>query len=293
MVERPTTVGCDVKLSAGMNRTERATVSGEGLDGEWPWWLGRLPSGHNHGNERLSKMTIPHMTRNGKPSTCPALIHAALSELTMPTIKHKVVSEPDYDQYDRSNMFSQGSYRSGKSGSTYLGSMASSTVSSTRREKLCAGKGNGAWWLQSCMEEPGEKGEIKPSWISNFHVSEKRVHWKGLGYSKSTLGYYPHREAGKFRPPTRDRPSIPVENFPTLPNAPMPKPKDAPLDTGQYRELTSRTATLRALSEECCAKANSLESTVNRKIVKEFGNKRKKLRLPNLKYVKERVPWAN
>eukprot|EP00976_Prorocentrum_cordatum_P041925 849578-Prorocentrum_minimum.AAC.1 len=103
MVER-NPVRDDAEELSGLRNKTADTTSGGGLDGDWPWWLGGLPSGHNHGNERLSKMAIPHMTRNGKPSTCPALIHAALSELTMPTIVHKVVSEPDFDHYDRSNV---------------------------------------------------------------------------------------------------------------------------------------------------------------------------------------------
>eukprot|EP00242_Pyramimonas_sp_CCMP2087_P015572 CAMPEP_0198202252 /NCGR_PEP_ID=MMETSP1445-20131203/5372_1 /TAXON_ID=36898 /ORGANISM="Pyramimonas sp., Strain CCMP2087" /LENGTH=271 /DNA_ID=CAMNT_0043873065 /DNA_START=287 /DNA_END=1099 /DNA_ORIENTATION=+ len=258
---------------------------------EWPWWLGSdLPEGHNHGNGHLSRTAIPGNSRNGKPSTCPTLIHAAHSELLMPAIKHRVISEPNFELgLGQSNIYSQKSFTSttrasrtaGSSfyGSSYGGSYGSSqwSCAGSQRAHLTS-KGNGKWWLEALEEEPGEHGEIKPAWICNFHVSEKRIYWKGLGYAKSTQGYLPHPEAERLRYASRSRPCVPdtsANNLPPL-QAPMPKAKDELLDAGTYRDLTDRTATLRALTHQRGAKVKGLEKKVKRKLAQEL-NKRNTL----------------
>jgi len=56
----------------------------------------------------------------------------------------------------------------------------------------------------------------------------------------------------------------------------MPKAKDELLDAGTYRDLTDRTATLRALTHQRGAKVKGLEKKVKRKLAQEL-NKRNTL----------------
>lgn len=203
---------------------------------EYPWWLGNVPTGHT--SVTVLSQNCHHSTsRYGKPSTSPGLISAQLSELNLPPVVHKVKSKdtPNYDVLSRS----------GKS----------IPQTGERTARLHCTTENKVW-VKALENMPGDKGEIRPAWVANFHCSHGKVRRAGLTTSAAT-GYTP-------QPTGLLEPVVPEGGRLHPLDAPKSMAKTQHLETEIYRELKGRTTTLNALRDSAESKIISRNSTLLR-----------------------------